>query len=69
MALGKSVLIGLVASVAVPFVLRSHSGQLGDWVRRGLIDFDVAGHQIYWSLPLFAGVTLIAWLFLSWADR
>ena len=69
MALGKSVLIGLVASVAVPFVLKSHSGQLGDWVRRGLVDFDVAGHQIGWSLPIFAGVTLLSWLLLSWAER
>ena len=69
MALGKAVLGGLVASIAIPYVLRSNAGQLSDWVRRGLIDFDVAGHQVYWSLPLFAGVTLIAWLFLSWAER
>jgi hypothetical protein len=69
MALGKAVLVGLVASIAVPYVLRSHSGQLGDWMRRGLIYFEVAGHPLYWSLPLFAGVTLIAWLFLSWADK
>jgi hypothetical protein len=69
MALGKAVLVGLVASVAVPYVLRSHSGQLGEWMRHGLIDFDVAGHAVHWSLPLFAGVTLIAWLFLSWADK
>ncbi|HLL31152.1 MAG TPA: hypothetical protein VK403_09175 [Allosphingosinicella sp.] len=69
MALGKAVLVGVVASIAIPYVLRSHSGQLGDWVRRGLIDFEAAGHQIYWSLPLFAGVTLIAWLFLSWAEK
>ncbi|HEX8379396.1 MAG TPA: hypothetical protein VF619_02460 [Allosphingosinicella sp.] len=69
MALGKAVLGGLIASIAIPFVLKNHSGQLGEWTRRGLIDFDVAGHQIHWSLPLFAGVTLIAWLFLSWADK
>lgn len=69
MALGKSVLIGLVASVAVPFVLRGHSGQLGEWVRRGVVDFDVAGERIGWSLPIFAGVTLLAWLLLLWSDR
>jgi hypothetical protein len=67
MALGKAVLVGVVASIAIPYLLRNHSG-LGEWVRRGLIDFEVAGHPIYWSLPLFAGVTLIAWLLLSWAD-
>ncbi|HEX8309077.1 MAG TPA: hypothetical protein VF645_11745 [Allosphingosinicella sp.] len=69
MALGKAVLGGLVASIAIPYVMRGDSGQLGEWARRGLIHFDVAGHPIYWSLPLFAGVTLFAWLFLSWADR
>jgi len=69
MALGKAVLGGLVASIAIPYVLRGQSGQLGEWVRRGLIDFEVAGYQIYWSLPLFAGVTVFAWLFLSWAER
>jgi len=69
MALGKAVLVGLVASIAVPYVLRANAGQLSLWVRRGLLEFDVAGHQIHWSLPLFAGVTLVAWLFLSWADR
>ena len=53
----------------MPYVLRGHSGRLGEWMRHGLIDFDVAGHQIDWSLPLFAGVTLVAWLFLSWADK
>ena len=69
MALGKAVLGGLVASIAIPYVLRNHDGQLGEWARRGLVDFEVAGHQIHWSLPLFAGVTVFAWLFLSWADK
>jgi hypothetical protein len=69
MALGKAVLGGLVASIAIPYLLRSNAGQLSEWVRRGLIDFDVADHKIYWSLPLFAGVTVFAWLFLSWAER
>jgi hypothetical protein len=69
MSLGKAVLAGLVASIAVPYVLRNHSGQLGDWVEKGLIPLAVAGREIGWSLPLFAGVTVIAWLFMSWADR
>ena len=69
MALGQAVLGGLAASIAIPYVFRNQAGQLAEWTRRGLIDFDVAGHQIHWSLPLFAGVTLVAWIFLSWADR
>jgi hypothetical protein len=69
MSLGKAVLAGLVASIAVPYVLRGQSGQVGEWVDTGLIPLAVAGHELGWSLPLFAGVTLIAWLFMSWADR
>lgn len=69
MALGKAVLGGLIASIAIPYVLRANAGQLSDWVRRGLLEFDVGGHLIHWSLPLFAGVTLVAWIFLSWAER
>jgi hypothetical protein len=69
MALGKAVLGGLVASIVIPLVVRTNAGQLSEWVGRGLLEFDVAGHQIYWSLPLFAGVTVFAWLFLSWADK
>jgi hypothetical protein len=69
MSLGKAVLAGLVASISVPYALRNHPGQLGDWVEKGLIPLAVAGHEIGWSLPLFAGVTVIAWLFMSWADR
>ena len=69
MALGKAVLGGLVASIAIPLILRSETGQLAEWRRIGLLEFDVAGYQIHWSLPLFAGVTVFAWLFLSWADK
>ena len=69
MALGKAILVGLVASIAMPFVLRTHAGHLSEWVRLGLVEFEVAGHPIHWSLPLFAGVTLMAWLLLSWADK
>jgi hypothetical protein len=68
MALGKAVLCGLAASFAVPYLLRGQTNQLGQWARRGLIDFQVEGYEFHWSLPLFAGVTLILWLYLSWAD-
>jgi hypothetical protein len=69
MALGKSVLIGLVASLAVPFVLSNNAGQLSEWVRRGLVDFELGGEKIGWSLPIFAGVTLLAWLLLLWSEK
>ena len=69
MALGKAILGGLVASLAIPYVFRSDSGQLGEWSRIGLVRFDLGDTPLGWSLPIFAGVTLFAWLFLSWAER
>ena len=69
MALGKAVLVGLVSSLAIPWVFRTDSGQLGEWSRLGLVRFTLADTPLGWSLPLFATVTLFAWLFLSWAER
>jgi hypothetical protein len=69
MALGKAVLVGVVASLAIPYVFRNDPGQLGEWSRIGLVRFTLGDTPLGWSLPLFAGVTLFAWLFLSWADR
>ena len=69
MALGKAILGGLVASLAIPWVFQGDEGRLGEWSRIGLVDFTLAGTQLGWSLPIFAGVTLFAWLFLSWAER
>jgi hypothetical protein len=69
MALGKAVLGGLIASLAIPYIFRGDQGQLGEWVRIGLVHFTLGDTPLGWSLPLFAGVTLFAWLFLSWAER
>jgi hypothetical protein len=69
MALGKAILTGLVASLAIPYVFRSDQGQIGEWIRIGLVRFTVADTPLGWSLPLFAAVTLFAWLFMSWAER
>lgn len=69
MALGKAILGGLVASLAIPYIFRSDAGQLGEWSRIGLIRFTLGDTPLGWSLPLFAAVTLFAWLFLSWAER
>jgi hypothetical protein len=69
MALGKAILGGLVASLAIPYVFRGDQGQLGQWSHIGLVRFTLGETPLGWSLPLFAGVTLFAWLFLSWAER
>jgi hypothetical protein len=69
MALGKAILTGLVASLAIPYVFSGESSQLGTWSRIGLVRFTLGDTPLGWSLPLFAAVTLFAWLFLSWAER
>ncbi|HEX6377159.1 MAG TPA: hypothetical protein VFZ91_15715 [Allosphingosinicella sp.] len=69
MALGKAVLVGIVASLAIPYVFRHDTGQLGEWSRLGLVRFALGDTPLGWSLPLFAAVTLFAWLFLAWAER
>ena len=69
MALGKAILTGLVASIAIPFVFADGSGDLAEWTRVGLVRFSVGDTPLGWSLPLFAAVTLFTWLFLSWADK
>lgn len=69
MALGKAILTGLVASIAVPWVFADGTGQLAEWTRIGLVRFTLADTPLGWSLPLFAAVTLFTWLFLSWADK
>jgi hypothetical protein len=69
MALGKAVLVGVVASLAIPFILGDRVGQLSEWLRQGLVKFSVGGQELGWSLPIFAGVTVIAWLFLLWSEE
>ena len=69
MALGKAILTGLAASLALPYVFAGDAGQLGQWSRLGLVRFTLGDTPLGWSLPLFAAVTLFAWLFLSWAER
>lgn len=69
MALGKAVMIGAVAAVAIPWAMRGDTGELGGWVRYGVMEFSLGGADIDWSWPLFVGVTLFAWGFLAWAER
>jgi hypothetical protein len=69
MALGKAVLIGAVAALAIPFVMHGASGQLGDWLRLGVFELSLGDTRIVWSWPLFCAVTLFAWGFLAWAER
>ena len=69
MALAKGIAAGVVAAVAIPWVLADGDGQLSEWTRQGLMRFEVAGNSIPWSWPLFCIVTLFAWGFLAWSER
>ena len=69
MALGKAVLIGSVAALAVPWVMWNETGTLGEWVHRGVMELSLGGTAIRWSWPLFCAITLFAWGFLAWAER
>ena len=69
MALGKAVTIGAVAAVAVPWAMHGETGDLGDWLRRGVVELSLGSVEIRWSWPLFCAVTLFAWALIAWADR
>ena len=69
MALGKAVMIGAVAALAIPWAMHGETGQLGDWVQLGVVEFNIGGTGLRWSWPLFCAVTLFAWALIAWADR
>ena len=69
MALTKSVALGAVAAVAVPFAVGDRAGELSEYVRLGLVRFEVAGVPLGWSWPLFCFVTLFAWGAFAWSNK
>ncbi len=69
MALGKAVIVGAFAAMAVPWVMRDEPGAFGEWIQTGVMELSLGGTAIRWSWPLFIAVTLFAWGFLAWADR
>jgi hypothetical protein len=69
MALGKAVVAGAAAALAIPWALAGAEGPIGDLVRSNLIRLTLGGTTLAWSWTLFCVVTLIAWAFLAWAER
>jgi len=69
MALGKAVLVGVVAASAIPWAMRDETDELGRVVQLGVMHLSLGGVDLRWSWPLFSAVTLFAWGFLAWADR
>ena len=69
MALVKSVALGAVAALAVPYVVGDGAGELSAWIRTGLVRFPFGAVQLAWSWPLFGFVTLFAWGVLAWSNK
>jgi hypothetical protein len=69
MALGKAVMIGAIAALAMPFVMRDETGRLEGLLGLGVVELSLGGTRIAWSWPLFCMITLFAWGFLAWAER
>ena len=69
MALGKAIIAGAVAAIAIPFVLRPEAAELGGWMRRGTMSFTLGGFHLAWSWPVFCIVVLFVWGLLAWANR
>ena len=69
MSVGKAAMAGAVGALALPWLFRGSSGQLADWVQRGIVQFEIAGVHLVWSWPIFCVVTLFAWALIAWAGR
>jgi hypothetical protein len=69
MALGKAVVVGAVAALAVPYLMRAKPDALGGWLNRGVVHFAAGDFHFAWSWPLFCAVTLFAWAMLAWSNR
>ena len=69
MALVKAVLVGAVAAIAVPYVIRGGSGGFVETLQTGLVRVSLGGVHFDWSWLLFCIVTLFTWAMLSWASR
>ena len=69
MALGKAVIAGAIAALAIPYVVRPDSGEFGALLQRGAMSFTAGGFQLVWSWPVFCVVVLFVWGLLAWANR
>ena len=69
MAVGKAAILGALAAIGVPFLLRQAGETTDGWLVTGLSRFAAGGYAIDWSWPIFGGVTLVAFGFLAWAEK
>jgi hypothetical protein len=69
MAVGKAAIAGAIAAFALPWVFRTGSGQLAEWVQGSSVHFTIAGVHLIWSWPIFCVVTLFAWALIAFSGR
>jgi len=69
MPLVKAIVTGAIAAIAIPFVARGASGEMGNWVGYGLVHFNLGATHLGWSWPIFCIVTLFTWGLLAWSNR
>ena len=69
MALGKAIIAGAVAALAVPYVVRADSSEFGHLIHRGTMSFTLGNTHLAWSWPIFCLVVLFVWGLLAWANR
>jgi hypothetical protein len=68
MALLRAAALGAVGAIALPYLLGGKAGQLGEAVRYWTVSWP-GDLGLSFSVPVFLGVTLFAWIFFKWADR
>ena len=69
MPLGRAVIVGAIAALAIPYLNREGGGQLSDWLARGVVHASAGGLHFAWSWPIFCIVTLLTWALLAAANR
>jgi len=68
MAIGKAVGLGMVAAIALPYILRDLTGPFGDFVANTTLHFPLSGHILFWNWLVFSIVTLAGWALLRAAE-
>ena len=69
MPLGRAVIVGAIAALAIPYLAGGSDGGLGEWLGRGVVHFSAGGLHFAWSWPIFCVVTLLTWALLAAANR
>ncbi len=60
MILLRSILVGAAMSLLVSYLLSAQ--EQTHWDLIAILDFQVSGHVIHWSWPVFAFATIAVWL-------